>query len=81
MLTEWSVEVTGETLGPTRFFLFDVNGRRLVERTRRYDVPGRRELVWDGRDDAGRELAAGVYFLQCRRSDGSRSGRRVVVIP
>ena len=29
-----------------------------------YDRPGPKEAFWDGRDDHGRQVASGVYYLQ-----------------
>jgi hypothetical protein len=33
---------------------------RILERTER--EPGRYTALWDGKDDAGRDVASGVYF-------------------
>jgi len=54
--------------GDVRLRLYDAAGRRvrtLVEGSR---SAGRHEVAWDGRDDAGRALAAGLYF--CRLASG-----------
>jgi len=49
--------------------VYDVSGRRvtLLERGRR--DAGIVELGWDGRDDHGRMLASGVYFLRLRAGE------------
>lgn len=39
---------------------------------------GTHALLWDGRDDAGRELPAGVYYLQMT-TNGFEANRKVVV--
>ena len=39
---------------------------------------GQRELVWDGRDDAGRAVASGVYFVRAVVGDEALTGRVVV---
>jgi agmatine/peptidylarginine deiminase len=47
-------------------FVYDSGGRlvrRLVEGER---AAGSHEAVWDGTDDAGREVASGVYFYRLR---------------
>jgi flagellar hook assembly protein FlgD len=31
---------------------------------------GRHELAWDGRDDAGRSVASGLYFYRARGTEG-----------
>ena len=55
--------------------LFDIHGRQV----RSWRVAGSGELPWDGRDVAGGELAAGVYFLRLNGAD-SRGSQRVVLI-
>jgi hypothetical protein len=44
--------------------VYDVSGRRvaLIERSSR--GPGEYTRVWDGKDEGGRSLASGVYFLR-----------------
>ena len=44
--------------------VFDVAGRRVAKLAQRSFEPGRYRLQWDGRDDAGRTLRSGVYFLR-----------------
>ena len=41
-------------------------------------IPGVHVLVWDGRDDAGAEVPAGVYQLRAEISDGARLQSKVV---
>lgn len=56
--------------------IHDLRGRRV----RSWDLQGgRRQMVWDGRDEQGRPLAAGTYFL---RLDGSglTETRKVVLL-
>lgn len=43
-----------------------------------YDVPGRKEAFWDGRDRDGREVASGVYYLQLVVNGESRVRKMVV---
>lgn len=50
--------------------IVDVSGRRvrhLLEEGRR--LPGVHELRWDGRDEDGRRVAAGVYFAMLRTGE------------
>ena len=53
-----------ETSSPLRIEVFDVSGRRV----RAFDAAGARssEVSWDGRDDGGRQVARGLYFIQLR---------------
>ncbi len=57
--------------------IFDPAGRSVRVLVRAAREPGRYHAVWDGRDDAGRDVASGVYF--CRIKTGSYSQTRKVV--
>ena len=50
--------------GPVRLTIHDVSGRRVREVLAESRGAGRHAAVWDGRDDAGRPLAAGVYLAR-----------------
>jgi hypothetical protein len=52
--------------------VYDVSGRRVREL-----APAGASVTWDGRDDSGRTLPAGVYFVRAHR-DGRRENVRVV---
>lgn len=55
-----------------RAAIYDVAGRKL----RDLDVEGRR-LAWDGRNEAGSRVPAGVYFARIPDGDGARTVRIV----
>lgn len=64
--------------GPVRVLVFNVNGR--LVRTL-VDAPmdrGRYERTWDGRDETGAKVAAGVYFARLEVDD--RSERQKVML-
>ncbi|HSQ59396.1 MAG TPA: PKD domain-containing protein [Acidobacteriota bacterium] len=68
-----------KTGGPVTAHLYNVHGRRV--RTLFRDEPmkaGRHDLVIEARDDAGRTLASGVYFMRLVAPDGAITGRIVV---
>jgi flagellar hook assembly protein FlgD len=50
--------------------------RRLVDGHR---SAGPHEVVWDGRDDAGRSLPSGTYLVRLEQGDGA-SVRRVTLL-
>jgi hypothetical protein len=58
----------------------DVSGRlvRLLER-RTINQPGSERISWDGRDDRGRLLPAGVYFLTLSTGEWAAT-RRIVLV-
>lgn len=67
---------------PTRVDLrvFDATGRLVRVLVRGEQMPaGNREAVWNGRDDAGRAVSAGVYFV-CLQASGVRDTGRVTLV-
>ena len=44
--------------------VFDVAGRRVRTLARASLAAGRHPVTWDGRDDGGRVLGAGVYLVR-----------------
>ncbi|MBN2171137.1 MAG: hypothetical protein JW819_07460 [Candidatus Krumholzibacteriota bacterium] len=65
--------------GPVTLDILAPSGRRL-RRLCAGDLPaGRHELAWDGRDDAGRRLASGVYFARLSLP-GHAEARRLVLL-
>jgi hypothetical protein len=63
--------------GPARLAVFDVTGRRVRTLLDAPLAAGPHAVTWDGRDAAGRAVAAGVYFVRLER-DGAVSVRKVV---
>src|SRR5205085_12211160 len=65
--------------GPGHLAIYDLSGR-CVRRLLDQDAlpPGAHEVVWDGRDAAGRRLGSGIYFAQLTGA-GETSQRRIVI--
>ncbi|MEZ5065866.1 MAG: FlgD immunoglobulin-like domain containing protein [bacterium] len=66
--------------GQAEIAIYDLAGRRV-----RRLVEGRfgdevRTATWDGRDDAGSAVAAGIYFVRLTSASGEREVRRVTVM-
>jgi len=57
--------------------VMDVSGREVRTLAQGEVAPGHHEAIWDGRDDRGRALPAGMYFFELNAS-GQRMSRRVV---
>ena len=52
--------------------VLDVTGRLVTTLAREQDYPaGRHELLWGGRDDAGRAMPSGVYFYRLGTQSGA----------
>lgn len=58
----------------------DVRGRRVRTLRSGFAAAGAHSADWDGRDDHGREVAAGLYFFRLRAA-GEESSTRVVRLP
>jgi len=56
--------------------VFAVDGRRVRTLYRGPLEAGEHRLAWDGRDDAGRQVANGLYFAELETAEG-RTTRRV----
>ena len=68
--------------GPARIAVqvFDVAGRA-VRRLAPREVPaGRHEIYWNGRDDAGRPVRDGIYFVRVQANDNLQATTKVLVV-
>ncbi|MGQ0721770.1 MAG: FlgD immunoglobulin-like domain containing protein [Candidatus Eiseniibacteriota bacterium] len=70
-----TIEFALDRPGEVQLTVHDAAGRRV-----RTLVDGRRDAgtataAWDGRDESGQPVAAGVYFLTLEGAGGSRSGK------
>jgi subtilisin family serine protease len=63
--------------GVVRLAVFDVSGRLVRRLVGAAQEAGRHEVVWDGRDAAGRRAAGGVYFYRLA-TGGVGETRRMV---
>ena len=62
-----------------RLSVYDVAGRELAVLQDGIQEIGRHEVVWDGRDAAGRSMSSGVYLAQML-ADGASVSRRLVLL-
>ena len=46
--------------------VYDLRGRRVALVKREEVIPGQHQIIWSGRDDAGRNLASGNYVAALR---------------
>lgn len=58
------VDFAIETDGHVDLAVYDITGRRLRTLVSQDMAAGAHDIEWNGRDDAGRELAGGVYLLR-----------------
>lgn len=65
--------------GEVRVWIADARGRRVREVLHERRPAGSHAVRWDGRDDAGRSVASGVYLAVVEHG-GSRVARRLTVM-
>ncbi|MEO6462438.1 MAG: metallophosphoesterase, partial [Candidatus Eisenbacteria bacterium] len=75
---EFSVTLPGA--GPVSLAIFDAAGRRVRALPIAHGEAGPQVARWDGNDDAGRPVAAGVYFARLAFAVARRTAR-VVMVP
>lgn len=66
-------------VGGVRLVMYDVVGRVVKTLSGSYPRPGRYFATWDGTNDLGQRVAAGVYFCSFE-ADGKRETRPVVLL-
>jgi len=62
-----------------RLAVFDVRGRRLCVLADGPLTAGEHAFTWDGTDDSGRQVAAGVYFARLEAGELAQSRKLVLV--
>jgi hypothetical protein len=58
-----------DAAGIQRLEILDVSGRRVRLMDAGWREPGSRQVRWDGRDDAGAQVPAGVYLVRVAAAD------------
>lgn len=59
--------------------VYNLVGQRLRTLVQEHKVAGRYQVVWDGKDDAGRDVSSGVYFYRYRAGDFWASRRMLLI--
>ncbi|HPX67495.1 MAG TPA: choice-of-anchor J domain-containing protein [Candidatus Syntrophosphaera sp.] len=65
--------------GPVELGVFDLRGRKLKTLVNSYLPSGHHTTVWNGLDDAGRQVSSGVYLCKLR-AGGQRSCHKLVLM-
>ncbi|TMQ69350.1 MAG: T9SS type A sorting domain-containing protein, partial [Candidatus Eisenbacteria bacterium] len=66
------------TEGRVSAVIYDALGRRVANLLDRPVTGTRAAVTWSGRDDDGRAVRAGTYYLRVSQRDGASLTRRVV---
>jgi photosystem II stability/assembly factor-like uncharacterized protein len=59
--------------------VFDVKGRRVRALAHGLLAAGRHELVWDGRDEGGDRVSAGIYFARVSAAGNEATAKTIVL--
>jgi hypothetical protein len=76
---ETAIRFSVAEAGTVELAVFDVAGRRVRALVSGFQGTGEHAARWDGRDDAGRRVAPGVYFCRLRMQEITRSTRVIVL--
>jgi photosystem II stability/assembly factor-like uncharacterized protein len=60
--------------------IYNICGQRVKTIANRIDEPGTYKVSWDGKDEQGDLLAAGVYFVQLKTNAGISSSCKIMLI-
>jgi flagellar hook assembly protein FlgD len=63
-----------------RVEVYDLRGRSVRVLHDGALAAGRQELVWDGKDDAGSEVASGMYLARARGEQGEARPHRMMLV-
>jgi len=74
-----SLNFTLSESGPVRLTLYDVNGRRVRLMADGAFSAGPHTIAWDGRDDGGGRVRAGIYWARMDAA-GRQFTRRIVML-
>ena len=73
------IELVLPARGAVEVGVYDLGGRRVRDLDRSLREAGRHVLTWDGRDERGARLPAGIYFLRAA-ADGAERVQRLILL-
>ncbi len=59
--------------------IYNILGQRVRTLADEYQEPGYRTVIWDGKDERGREVASGIYFYRLKAGDYDQVRKMVVL--
>jgi hypothetical protein len=66
-------------LGFVNLEIFDVTGRKTATLVKKELPPGEYEILWDGRDETGREVGSGVYIYRLKSGNFTQSRKMLLL--
>lgn len=79
--TEIRYESSGVMEGPVHLAIYDVQGRVVRNFGLVPATTGVHSVRWDGKDGAGRDVAAGMYLVRLRTSRGEDTSQGILLSP
>jgi hypothetical protein len=73
-----STQFTVHSPIPTTLKIYNILGQKVRTLVDEVKMPGDYEVIWDGKDDQGKEVASGIYF--CKLTVGSYQKIRKMVL-
>jgi hypothetical protein len=64
---------------PVRLAVYTVSGQLVRELVARAEEPGRHQVRWDGRDQAGRPVSSGVYLYRLEMGPSALNRRMTLL--
>jgi hypothetical protein len=59
--------------------IYDLSGRLVRNLSMNVESSGRHSVTWDGRNDAGKEAASGIYFCRVRNGAAESSAKMLLI--
>jgi hypothetical protein len=59
--------------------IYNILGQRVRTLVDEEKLPGEYRVIWDGKDDSGKEVSSGVYFYQLKTGDYKETKRMLLV--
>jgi photosystem II stability/assembly factor-like uncharacterized protein len=75
--TTINYQVSTET--PVHICIYDIQGRRVIRLGSRAKGAGLHTIVWNGLDERGNKVSAGVYFLEFKTKEFSSNQKLLVI--
>lgn len=65
--------------GNVEIAIYDILGKRITTLINEFQKAGKKEIIWNGTDEFGKEVGTGIYFYHFN-SNGYIGGRKMVLI-
>ena len=64
---------------PTTLTIYNILGQRVRTLLDEDKLPGEYKVIWDGRDEFGKDVASGIYFYKLKSGDFSQSKKMLLL--